>query len=112
MAMYEIAHMDAVETMTVEAESPSKAKYKNYLAWSDAFNTDDFKGYIKGLIYCKKIKQSSDVPVITNADRVRAMSDEELAAWAINEAPKIGFRYTSSEAGLLEWLKQSAEEDD
>ena len=49
---------------------------------------------------------------ITNADRVRAMSDEELAAWAINEAPKIGFRYTSSETGLLKWLKQPAEEDD
>ena len=48
----------------------------------------------------------------TNADRIRAMSDEELAAWAINEAPKIGFRYTSSEAGLLKWLKQPAEEDD
>ena len=49
---------------------------------------------------------------LTNADRVRAMSDEELAAWAINEAPKIGFRYTSSETGLLKWLKQPAEEDD
>lgn len=48
----------------------------------------------------------------TNADRVRAMSDEELAAWAINEAPKIGFRYTSSETGLLKWLKQPAEEND
>ena len=48
----------------------------------------------------------------TNADRIRAMSDEELAAWAINEAPKIGFRYTSSETGLLKWLKQPAEEND
>ena len=45
----------------------------------------------------------------TNADRIRAMSDEELAAWAINKAPNIGFRYTSSETGLLKWLKQSAE---
>ena len=45
----------------------------------------------------------------TNADRVRAMSDEELAAWVINEAPKIGFGYTSSEIGLLKWLKQPAE---
>ena len=45
----------------------------------------------------------------TNADKIRAMSDEELAAWAINEAPKIGFRYTSSETGLLKWLKQPAE---
>ena len=48
---------------------------------------------------------------MTNADRIRAMSDEELAAWAINEAPKIGFRYTSSEAGLLDWLQQPAEEE-
>ena len=48
---------------------------------------------------------------ITNADRIRAMSDEELAAWAINEAPKIGFGYTSSETGLLKWLKQPAEDD-
>lgn len=47
----------------------------------------------------------------TNADRIRAMSDEELAAWAINEAPKIGFGYTSSETGLLKWLKQPAEEN-
>ena len=59
MAMYEIAHVDAAEPMVVEAESPSKAKYKNYLSWSDAFNTDDFKEYIEGLIYCKKIKQLS-----------------------------------------------------
>ena len=57
MAMYEIAHVDADETMIVEAESASKARYKNYLAWSDAFNANDFKGYIEGLIYCKKIKQ-------------------------------------------------------
>ena len=48
----------------------------------------------------------------TNADRIRAMRDEELAAWAINEAPKIGFRYTSSETGLLKWLQQPVEEDD
>ena len=59
MSMYEIAHIDAAETMIVEAQSVSKAKYKNYLSWSDAFNTDDFKEYIEGLIYCKKIKQLS-----------------------------------------------------
>ena len=59
MAMYEIVHMDAAETMIVDAESASKAKYKNYLSWSGAFNTDDFKEYIEGLIYCKKIKQLS-----------------------------------------------------
>ena len=67
---------------------------------------DEVKNYPPYLDYPKPYKP------LTNADRVRVMSDEELAAWAINEAPKIGFRYTSGGAGLLEWLKQSAEEDD
>ena len=67
---------------------------------------DEVKNYPPYLDYPKTYKP------LTNADRVRAMSDEELAAWAINEAPKIGFRYTSSETGLLKWLKQPAEEDD
>ena len=67
---------------------------------------DEVKNYPPYLDYPKSYKP------LTNADRVRAMSDEKLAAWAINEAPKIGFRYTSSETGLLEWLKQPAEEDD
>ena len=66
---------------------------------------DEVKNYPPYLDYPKPYKP------LTNADRVRAMSDEELAAWAIHEAPKIGFRYTSSETGLLKWLKQSAEED-
>ena len=67
---------------------------------------DEVKKYPPYLDYPKPYKP------LTNADRVRDMSDEELAAWAINEAPKIGFRYTSSETGLLKWLKQPAEEDD
>ena len=67
---------------------------------------DEVKNYPPYLDYPKSYKP------LTNADRVRAMSDEELAAWAINEAPKIGFRYTSSETGLLMWLQQPAEEDD
>ena len=67
---------------------------------------DEVKNYPPYLDYPKPYKP------LTNADRVRTMSDEELAAWAINEAPKIGFRYTSSETGLLKWLKQPAEEND
>lgn len=67
---------------------------------------DEVKNYPPYLDYPKPYKP------LTNADRVRAMSDEELAAWAINEAPKIGFRYTSSETGLLKWLKQPAEENE
>ena len=67
---------------------------------------DEVKNYPPYLDYPKPYKPQ------TNADRIRSMSDEELAAWAINEAQKIGFRYTSSETGLLKWLKQPAEEDD
>ena len=67
---------------------------------------------ITDLSKCVAFNSTVDGKPQTNADRVRAMSDEELAAWAINEAPKIGFRYTSSETGLLKWLKQPAEEDD
>ena len=67
---------------------------------------DEGKNYPPYLDYPKPYKP------LTNADHVRAMSDEELAAWAINKAPKIGFRYTSSETGLLKWLKQPAEEND
>ena len=47
----------------------------------------------------------------TNADRIRRMSDEELADWAINKAPSIGKNYTDSRLGLLDWLQQPAEED-
>lgn len=67
---------------------------------------DEVKNYPPYLDYPKPYKP------LTNADRVRTMSDEELAAWAINEAPKIGFRYTSSETGLLMWLQQPAEENE
>ena len=48
---------------------------------------------------------------VTNADRIRAMSDEELSDWAINKAPSIGKRYTDSRLWLLNWLQQPAEED-
>ena len=66
---------------------------------------------ITDLSKCVAFNSTVDGKPQTNADRVRAMSDEELAAWAINEAPKIGFRYTSSETGLLMWLQQPAEEN-
>lgn len=46
----------------------------------------------------------------TNGDRIRAMSDEELADWAINKALNIGKCYTDSRLGLLDWLQQPAEE--
>lgn len=46
--------------------------------------------------------------VLTNADRIRAMSDEELARWLTN------FFWGNKPANLfdlLKWLKQPAKED-
>ena len=68
-------------------------------AWQKFATKDEIRLY-----QCKK-------GPITNADRVRAMSDEELAEWAINKAPNIGKRYTDSRLGLLDWLQQPAEDD-
>ena len=48
----------------------------------------------------------------TNADRIRSMSDEELAEWALFRAPQIGREYSHSLIGLITWLQQPAEEAD
>ena len=53
----------------------------------------------------------------TNADRIRAMSDEELAwelmTWRLETEAKhhgIESNYPNTQATILEWLKQPAEE--
>lgn len=56
------------------------------------------------------VKCGAYKPPMTNADRIRAMSDEELADWAINKALNIGKCYTDSRLGLLDWLQQPAED--
>lgn len=77
--------------------------------------------------YMCKCKQPCDTIVpMTNADRIRAMSDEELADWLartqianVAEALEIAKIPYEREDGLkdevkmecLEWLKQPAEED-
>lgn len=48
--------------------------------------------------------------VMTNADKIRAMSDEELVDWVINKVPQIASRYSDSKLGLLDWLQQPEEE--
>lgn len=65
-------------------------------------------GTTSKIVDCSQYKPGR---VLTNADRIRAMSDEELADWAINKAPSIGKRYTDSRLGLLDWLQQPAEEN-
>lgn len=73
---------------------------------------DDVKDYPPYLDYPKPRKTT------TNADRIRAMSDEELAEWMFEfdrEAVAIGLM--QMEQGLmtkeewLEWLQQPAERD-
>ena len=45
---------------------------------------------------------------MTNADRIRAMSDEELARWLEYE----GGGACAEMCGWMNWLQQPAEEDD
>lgn len=48
-------------------------------------------------------------PPKTNADRIRAMSDEELCDEYFRIYHNVLPRYTHSRLGLLDWLKQEAE---
>jgi hypothetical protein len=57
-----------------------------------------------------------DNKVITNADRIRAMSDEELAwelmTWRLETEAKhqgIESNYPNTQKSILEWLKQPVE---
>lgn len=58
----------------------------------------------------------TDAMAVTNADRIRAMSDEELAwelmTWRIETEAKhhgIESNYPNTQKSILEWLKQPAE---
>lgn len=46
---------------------------------------------LHGMAYCDSVPCSlrDELPKSTNADRVRAMSDEDLAEWILMEIPKI-----------------------
>ena len=46
---------------------------------------------------------------LTNADRIRAMTDEELADWLVEVAGWLPM-YESKAHPILKWLKQEAEE--
>lgn len=66
---------------------------------------------------CAKFNQVVLSKPKTNADRIRAMSDEELAwelmTWRIETEAKhqgIESNYPNTQATILEWLKRPAEE--
>ena len=56
----------------------------------------------------------NDPEIITNADHIRSMSDEELARQFGAQCPKKVKRVCDKRCHLcwLEWLQQPAEEDD
>lgn len=58
--------------------------------------------WIGGTIVCSKWEQR-DKPT-TNADRIRAMTDEELATWVYTH------RWNDLES-IIEWLKQEATDE-
>lgn len=57
--------------------------------------------------YCSAYEQRE----LTKADQIRNMSDEELCNEYFHILNNILWRYTDSRAGLLEWLKQPAEQE-
>lgn len=67
-----------------------------------------------------RIVKDINVPIKTNADRIRAMTDEELSSWINDhancnrrcEAWKDGCMYSDStcRAAWLDWLKEEVKE--
>ena len=49
---------------------------------------------------------------MTNADRIRAMTDKDLAEWIVHKTEGNGFdRYGEVVNAWLNWLKQEVEDD-
>ena len=63
----------------------------------------DFYDYVR-----ERAKSLSQKP--TNADRIRAMTNEELAEWIVHKTEGNGFEgYDASVQAWLDWLKQKEE---
>lgn len=69
---------------------------------------ETFRIYEDGNYWCVGIVCDINKPKQTNADRIRAMTDEELAKW-MAECNAYGERAEASQ--WLPWLQQPAEED-
>lgn len=65
-----------------------------------------------GVSTLKEIREKVEyVKTMTNADRIRAMSDEELAVCiaSLFEDTRVGIEYSDDAGCWLHWLKQPAE---
>ena len=85
------------------------------IEWFDTVKQEYYVGYSSYVIdnvlgWLKEYFEIIEAPK-TNADRIRSMSDEELAEWALYKAKEIGREYNDSFLGLIKWLKQPAEVD-
>ena len=67
---------------------------------------------------CKRLEKAENRNPQTNADRIRAMSDEELAKWlcsiltaeCCDRSCPARYMCDFNDNGLIKWLKQPAEE--
>ena len=79
------------------------------------FGWDDCKTAGENEVACKDFERK---PKLTNADRIRQMTDEELADWITDGHDLCDLCQFSTcgpesvcEKGVLEWLKQEVSED-
>ena len=78
-------------------------------AYGTSIPHEKFCIYDHGELYCVGIVCDINKPSMTHADRIRAMSDEELAAW-MAECNAYGERGDASQ--WLPWLREPAEVSD
>lgn len=90
-------------------------------AYGTSIPHEKFNIYEDGELYCVGIVCDINKPKQTNADRIRAMSDEELAelirdvsykcqdAYCGDHCPMCAYPWCNSER-TMEWLKQPAED--
>jgi hypothetical protein len=58
-----------------------------------------------------EIDPLTEPPIVTNADRIRGMTDEELAEWMHSISPADNWSWWLEGKTWLEWLKSSVEVD-
>ena len=64
---------------------------------------------LQSVLAVGKYLESNPPKPITNADRIRAMTDEELCDEYFRILNYELWKYTDSRQGLLHWMKQEAE---
>ena len=59
-------------------------------------------------VRCSACGHMTRIPTVTNADRIRSMSDEELAKFISGKAREFGEEYEGY-MSALDWLKEECE---